>query len=260
MTYRTKSGHQSASDPLEFVLSDESVDRVGDQILAAGWKLEAFKAAGAPALFGHDGSRAESIVGRWTRVRVEGSRLLGVLELAKAGTSAVVDTVRALIEQRLLNACSVGFLPLASEPRRDGPGRIYKAAELLECSLTPIPANPRALLIAKSLGMGEPALRRLFGPPSHARALDRAREAVAKADAALGRNAPRGELSAAQRRVVDRLPACDLLASVGSVLGRELASRDARIRALEARALASDPRAVQARARAAVRRAAEALR
>jgi len=94
--------------------------------------------------------------------------------------------------------------------------------------------------------------------PRHAGALERARKAVTKADAVLGRTARRSELSTGQRRAVDNLSHADMAESFGLVLGRELARRDARIRALEGRALAADPQAVRARARAAIH-AAEAV-
>ena len=70
-----KAGRQTEEDPMEFVLSDEGVDRMGDVIRASGWDLTHFK-ANPIALFGHDHS---NILGVWENVRVEGKSLLGRL-------------------------------------------------------------------------------------------------------------------------------------------------------------------------------------
>ncbi len=141
-----KSGRQSDDNPLEFILSDETVDRVGDVIRASGWDLQAFK-SNPIALFGHS---HDSILGVWENVRVEGKRLLGQLRLAKPGTSPLVDTVRSLIEQRILKAVSVGFQPIEANPRKGGGYEFTKAA-LHEVSLVAVPANPSAIALAKHL-------------------------------------------------------------------------------------------------------------
>lgn len=156
-----KAGEQSDADPLEFVMSDETVDRVGDVIEAAGWDLREFR-KNPVALFGHDSGAPP--VGRWENVRIEGRRLVGRLKLAAAGTSPLIDTLRALVEQRILKAVSVGFQPLKAVPieadRPYGPQRFTRQT-LLECSLVSVPANPNALSLAKHLSPND--RRRLFG-------------------------------------------------------------------------------------------------
>lgn len=142
-----KSGHQSEADPFEFVLSDESVDRMGDVIRADGWDLTAFR-KNPIALMGHS---HEQILGVWENVRVEGKRLIGRLKMAKPGTSPLVDTVRSLIDQRILKAVSVGFQPIEAEPRKSGGGFDFIKSALHEVSVVSVPANPNALAIAKAL-------------------------------------------------------------------------------------------------------------
>ncbi len=141
-----KTGHQSKDNPLEFVLSDESVDRVGDVIRASGWDLSHFK-QNPIALMGHS---HDAIVGVWENVRVEQKKLLGTLKLAKEGTSELVDTVRSLIDQKILKAVSVGFQPVDAKPRKDG-GYDFTRSLLHEVSLVAVPANPNALAVAKAL-------------------------------------------------------------------------------------------------------------
>lgn len=145
-----KAGTQSDEDPLEFVLSEESVDMMGDVIRADGWQLKNFK-KNPIALMGHN---HKDILGVWTHVRVEGKKLIGRLKLAEEGTSELIDTVRKLVEQRILKAVSVGFMPKEGEPRdKNDPwgGYEFTKSILYEVSLVAVPANPNALAIAKAI-------------------------------------------------------------------------------------------------------------
>ena len=141
-------GVQSESDPFEFVMSDESIDRVGDVIRAGGWDLADFQ-KNPVALWGHDHGKP---IGVWENVRVAGKKLIGKLKLAKEGTSAEIDTIRSLVEQRILKAVSVGFQPLEAKPLEKSSGYEYTKQRLHECSLVAVPANANALAIAKSFG------------------------------------------------------------------------------------------------------------
>ena len=99
-THAEKSGQ-------EFVLSDETPDRMDDIIIAEGWDLANFK-KNPIALFGHQSSFP---VGSWKNIRVEDTRLLGKLELAPEGTSDRIDEIRRLVDAGILRAVSVGFRP-----------------------------------------------------------------------------------------------------------------------------------------------------
>lgn len=131
-----------------FVLSDETVDSVGDIIDAKGWDLSRFKGAisNPIALFNHNHNEP---IGVWENVKIDGTRLIGQLRLALEGTSETVDKVRRLIAQGMLVAVSVGFRPLKWEPienSREG-GYRYQRQQLLECSVVSVPANPSAIRI-----------------------------------------------------------------------------------------------------------------
>lgn len=141
-------GTQSDANPMEFIMSDESVDRVGDVIEAKGWDIEQFK-ANPIALYGHS---HDKVIGTWENVRVVGKKLIGRLKLAAEGTSAEIDTIRKLVEQRILRAVSVGFQPLDADPIKETGGYRFKKQILHECSLVAVPANSNALAIAKALG------------------------------------------------------------------------------------------------------------
>lgn len=156
-------GEQSADDPYEFVMSDETVDRMGDVIVARGWDLDDFQ-KNPIALFGHS---HQDIIGKWENVRVSGKKLIGRLRMAREGTSELVNTVRSLVEQRILKSVSVGFIPQEMEPMLDKEGRhtggyrFIKSA-LSECSLVAVPCNPNALATAKGMGVNREILKSVF--------------------------------------------------------------------------------------------------
>jgi HK97 family phage prohead protease/HK97 family phage major capsid protein len=167
MIFKTVAGDGS----LEFVLSDETVDRYGDIIVAAGWVLTNFK-KNPIALFGHSSSFP---IGTWSNIRVEGSKLIAKLTLAKRGTSARIDELIGLVEQGVLRAVSVGFSPIKSEPlnpeRPYGPQK-YTKQELLETALVSVPANPAALQLAKSLNISSETMSLAFGEHAEVRRKD----------------------------------------------------------------------------------------
>lgn len=153
-----KAGVQSESNPFDFVLSTEHVDRMGDVIRASSWELRDFR-SNPVALFGHDHNQ---VIGVWENVRVEGKQLLGSLKLAKKGTSDFIDTVRSLIEQRILKAVSVGFQPLEASPLKSGQGYEYTKSALHEVSVVAVPANPHSLAAGVAKAMNPEIAKLLF--------------------------------------------------------------------------------------------------
>ncbi len=99
-------------EPLDFVLSDESVDRDGDIVRQDGLDLTQFR-KNPVALFAHNHNDP---IGAWQNVRRDGKRTIGRLRLAAEGTSETVDKARKLVEQGILRAVSIGFMPLEGKP------------------------------------------------------------------------------------------------------------------------------------------------
>jgi len=136
-------------------------------IEAAGWDLSSFHSEDRRnpiALFNHNPNQ---VVGSWTDVRVAGDRLVGRFVPAAPGTSELADSVRKLVEQDILRAVSVGFEPQESEPLNEKASPVYgpfrfKRQALLECSIVSIPANPRAVAIARSLNLSPEILSVAF--------------------------------------------------------------------------------------------------
>jgi HK97 family phage prohead protease len=151
--------HEGKQDGLEFVLSDETPDRMDDVIMADGWDLAAFK-KNPIALFAHNSSWP---IGKWSKLRVVDKQLRGELELAPKGTSDRIDELHALIDADILRAVSVGFRPIETKPRKESDwGVFYTKAELVECSLVSVPANPNALAVAKGLRISPATIDLVF--------------------------------------------------------------------------------------------------
>jgi HK97 family phage major capsid protein/HK97 family phage prohead protease len=156
--HKTTVALAAAGDPLTFVLSDATKDRMGDIIDPKGWVLDNFK-DNPVALFNHNSSFP---IGHWEDVKIQGGRLIGKLMLAARGTSDRIDEIISLVEQGILRAVSVGFAPLERKPLDDG-GTRYTKQELIETSLVSVPANPAAVQLAKSLHVSDATMGVVFG-------------------------------------------------------------------------------------------------
>lgn len=164
--------HKTHSAPAigrEFILSDESLDRMGDVIDSKGWDLRGFK-SNPVCLFNHN---ASFVIGRWNNVRVDGKVLRGHLDLAPEGTSDRIDEIRRLVDAGILRAVSVGFRPLQHEPLdKNNPdpwaGRRFLKQELVECSLVGVPANANAISVARSLNVSRETMDVVFAKPGSA--------------------------------------------------------------------------------------------
>lgn len=140
---------------VSFVFSDNSVDSYGDTIDARGWDLKAFE-ANPIALFGHDATKPENVVGKARNVRIQGNRLVGDIEFAAVGVNPVAETVFQMVKNGYLNAVSVGFEPVEWVAAKDKarPGGIdFTKQKLREISIVPIPANENALVQARAAGI-----------------------------------------------------------------------------------------------------------
>ena len=139
---------------LRFVFSDNSVDRMGDTIDAAGWDISDFE-RNPVALWAHDASQPP--IGGARNVAVDGGRLCGDIEFAPPETYEFADTIYRLVLGKFLRAVSVGFMPtkysfVENDPER-GFGIDFLEQSLLEISICPVPANPNALQQARRKGI-----------------------------------------------------------------------------------------------------------
>ena len=130
---------QEVDKPFVFVASEESQDRLGDTITAAGWDLVGFK-KNPVFLWVHDYWTAP--LGTVPKVWIEGRQLLNLVEWDEADEFA--RQIKGKYERRILRAESVGFRAMEFEENSQG-GITFTKQELLEISAVPIPAHPGAL-------------------------------------------------------------------------------------------------------------------
>lgn len=145
---------------LRFTISTEDVDRDGDTIKVRGWDVKNFR-KNPVVLFGHN-SREPSIA-KATKVGKSDGALTAEAEflppdIADHDHVRFSDMVFQMLKQKFLRATSVGFRPLEfkrpDEEENRGPfGVDFIKQELLEFSVVPVPANPEALIQARSAGI-----------------------------------------------------------------------------------------------------------
>jgi HK97 family phage prohead protease len=208
--------HAGGNNGMEFVLSDETPDRIGDIVMTDGWDLTNFSRN--PVALGFH--RSDFVIGKWNNVRVEGKVLRGQLELAAEGTSDRIDEVRRLIGAGVIKAVSVGFRPIEAELLNEKDpwgGSRFKKQELVECSIVSVPANPNALAVAKSLNISAATCALVFAEQGNERSAVTRRGFSGEQAETKPSNGKGRAMSLAQRiigieaKLVDRRDALDAL-------------------------------------------------
>ena len=157
ITHKT---HAEKVNGLEFVLSDETPDRMDDVIMSDGWQLSNFK-KNPIALFGHQERASRSASGRTCASST--SSCAASWSWHRQAPRERIDEIRALVEANILRAVSVGFRPIETKPRTESDwGVFFTKAELVETSLVSVPANPNALAVAKSLKISPATIDLVF--------------------------------------------------------------------------------------------------
>jgi hypothetical protein len=146
----------SCNSCLDFVVSDETLDRYNEVIVASGWKLDNYV---RNPVFQNSHQYGDIIytIGRAliTEVRtVQGRTVLFQRVEFATEANPIAKIAYNLYKGRFLNAVSVGFIPMQWE--NGGPGHLwqrrYTEQELLEVSAVGIPANPNALALGLKAG------------------------------------------------------------------------------------------------------------
>ena len=157
---------KTTGDAPEITISTRALDRDGDILEPSGADFSHYL-KNPVVLFGHDHYALP--IGRTTSLKIEGDSIQASFAWLENDPDAA--RVRNAFDQRVLNAASVGFLPMDYEPMKDSYGRRYTKWQLLEWSLVPVPSNPEAVRTLKSLGLAMPSRKRL-DTTSEADALD----------------------------------------------------------------------------------------
>ena len=127
---------------LDFIASDETMDRYNEVVRVDGWQLENFRAN--PVVPDcHDYSSIARILGKATSIGVAEGKLVNRVEFCMDNPLGVMGFKMA--RDGFLNSQSVGFIPLEWENGKgQEPDRTYTKQELLEVSMVVVPANPGA--------------------------------------------------------------------------------------------------------------------
>lgn len=137
----------------KFIISDDGVDRMNERV-EQSWDLKNYE-ANPIVLWGHDPSQPENVMGNSLGIETEKdgdiSRTSSTVKFSEAGLNQKADMVFNMIKAGILRTVSVGFIPKTFKTDDDG-NDVLADNELLEFSIVPIPANPRAVALAYKEG------------------------------------------------------------------------------------------------------------
>jgi HK97 family phage prohead protease len=135
---------------IEFTNSTPTQDRYHDTIDQNGWQLENFR-KNPVVLWAHD--YGQPPVAKSVNVWVEEGKLKSRDQFTPRDLYPFGFMVYELYKNGFLNAKSVGFQPITYAFNNETDGVEFYTQELLEHSCVPVPANPEALVSAKSMGI-----------------------------------------------------------------------------------------------------------
>ena len=164
----TSSASETAEKPLatdvagnrplmRVICSSDAVDRGGDIIVQSGIQLGGYQ-RNPVVLWSHD--KSVPIAGA-VSVGVVNGKLEALIQFPPAGVVAKSDEIYGCVQNGVISAISIGFLPLRSEPIDKtnpvkGPRR-YLSVDLMEISFVSVPANSDAVVIGRALYSGRSA-------------------------------------------------------------------------------------------------------
>ena len=131
-----KKAGSGSDEVFSIIASTSAIDRQGDSVDQTGWDLKNFN-KNPVLLWAHDYS--ELPIGKVISAQVIKGQLIADFIFATQEANPKAQQIKKLYEEGIVNASSVGFIPLERE------GNIITRAELLELSLVPVPANQEAL-------------------------------------------------------------------------------------------------------------------
>lgn len=129
---------------ISVVITSDSVDRDGDRMNVFGIDFNSFS-KNPVVLFNHDWDKP---IARAENLRRDGKSVVADVVFPEKGISSLSDEVYGLVKSGIINASSIGFIPVDGEWKND----VFEItkAELLEFSLVTIPSNRDALIISRS--------------------------------------------------------------------------------------------------------------
>lgn len=135
---------------VRFKISDNSPDRMGEVVDQASWDFKSYL-KNPIILWGHNPDEPENVLGTAASLETASD---GSYTEAELRFDTDINPKAALVYNQIkagtINTVSVGFIPHTMEFEDDIP--VLKDNELLEISVVPIPANPRAIALALKEG------------------------------------------------------------------------------------------------------------
>lgn len=128
--------------PKPFVFNDQNQSNsYGFRILTAGISLSRFSKN--PMMLNQHWNSTESVLGKWTNVRVENDLLLGepIFDIEDEDALAVSGKV----EREFINSCSMGITFNREDLKIIGTELIMEKCELFECSIVAVPSNANSI-------------------------------------------------------------------------------------------------------------------
>lgn len=132
-------------------ISTAACDRDRDRVMPRGVLLDNYQ-KNPVVMWGHSYDKPTDVIGKTTNLEITDSGIVADFELRPAANDQdPQNVVRLLWDGGWIRTASIGFRPVVAEPNEFG-GMDFKEWELLEWSITPVPANAAALrLAAKAL-------------------------------------------------------------------------------------------------------------
>jgi uncharacterized protein len=130
------------------VVSTASVDRHGDIVEITGIELENYR-KNPVVLCQHD---HDEPIARCVQVGIVNGRLEALVQFPDEGVSSKSDEVYGLVKAGVLNAVSIGFIPMEwsfLDDKNPWEGRRFSRCEMIEFSIVSVPANADALIIER---------------------------------------------------------------------------------------------------------------
>lgn len=130
---------------LDFVATDETLDRYNEVIKLDGWQLDNFR-RNPVVVDSHDYSSVLKILGSAPSLAVTGGKMVNRVRFALDNPLGAI--AYKMSRAGFIKSQSVGFIPIAwkNGVEKNEPERIYLQQELIEISLVAVPANPGATI------------------------------------------------------------------------------------------------------------------
>jgi HK97 family phage prohead protease len=135
---------------IRVIVSTGDVDRAGDIVDPNGIDFTAYR-KNPVILYQHD---HDEPIARSVEIGVVNGRVEALIQFPDPGSSEKSDEVYNLIKAGVLNAISIGFIPLEAislDPKEPWGAKRYTKCEMLEASVVSVPCNSNALIVERTV-------------------------------------------------------------------------------------------------------------